>query len=41
MLPPAFLILIVLALFLFWCESSKHFEEIGQKILDFLKFFKE
>lgn len=35
MFPPAFLILIGLAMFLFWCESSTHFDEIGQKIIDF------
>lgn len=41
MFPPAFLILIGLAMFLFWCESSTHFDEIGQKIIDFFTQFKE
>ena len=41
MFPPAFLILTGLAAFLFWCESSTHFDEIGQKIINFLNQFKE
>lgn len=41
MFPPAFLILIGLAMFLLWCESSTHFDEIGQKIIDFFTQFKE
>ena len=41
MFPPAFLLLITLAAFLFWCESSNHFSEIGQTIINFLKQFSE
>lgn len=41
MFPPAFLIPIGLAMFLLWCESSPHFDEIGQKIIDFFTQFKE
>lgn len=41
MFPPAFLLLALVVIILFWCDSSKHFAEIGQKILDFFKQFKE
>lgn len=41
MFPPAFLLLITLAAFLFWCESSNNFSEIGQTIINFLKQFSE
>lgn len=41
MFPPAFILLVALAIFLFWCESSDKFSEIGQQILDFIKNLKE
>lgn len=41
MFPPAFVLLGCVVIILFWCDSSKHFAAMGQKILDFFKQFKE
>lgn len=41
MFPPAFILLVILAVFLFWCESSNKFFEIGQRVLNFIKNLKE
>lgn len=41
MFPPAFLLLGCVVVVLFWCDASKHFDEAGQKIIDFFKQFTE